>query len=90
MADFDETNRGIISKNDRKTEDVHPDIRGEINIEGIEYWLSGWKKARKSDGAPFYSLSVRRKDALRAAAAPTKQRPAVADLMDDDPDSIPF
>ena len=86
MTEFDRTNTGIVSKNDRKTEDKHPDIKGQINVDGVEYWLDGWKKARISDGAPFYSLSVKRKDAPQAAPAPVKQRASVADLDDD----IPF
>ena len=86
MADYDNTNKGIVSKNDRKTEDRHPDIKGQINVDGIDYWLDGWKKTRNSDGAPFYSLTVKRKDAPQTAPAQSKQRPAVADLDSD----IPF
>lgn len=59
---YDNTNTGIISRNDRKTTDKHPDINGQLNVEGVEYWISGWQKKRKSDGGTFYSLSVKRKD----------------------------
>ena len=41
MAEFDNTNRGSIFKNDKKTEEKHPDMSGSINIEGVEYWISG-------------------------------------------------
>lgn len=92
MAEFDRTNTGIVSKNDRKTTDQHPDIKGQINVDGIEYWLDGWKKERKSDGAPFYSLTVKRKDAKPAGAAPvqSKQRPAKSVLDNYEDDGIPF
>ena len=85
MAEYDNTNTGLLSKNDRKTTDKHPDIRGQINVEGVEYWLDGWKKERKSDGAPFYSLSVKRKDAPSAQPTPAPKR-----LVADDTDDIPF
>ena len=58
---YDNTNKGIISKNDRKTTDKHPDITGSLNVEGVEYFVDGWAKKRNSDGASFYSLYVKRK-----------------------------
>ena len=60
MADFDNTNRGSLFKNDKKTEDKHPDMSGTINIDGTEFWISGWKKTSKA-GTGFISLSVRPK-----------------------------
>lgn len=60
---YDNRNTGIISKNDRKEKDTHPDITGSINVEGVEYWLAGWHKVRQEDGKPFYSLSLKRKEA---------------------------
>jgi hypothetical protein len=63
MTQYDNTNKGIISKNDRKTADSHPDIKGTINVNGVDYWLDGWLKERKSDGGKFYSLTVKPKEA---------------------------
>ena len=60
MTTYDNTNRGIVSKNDRKESDRHPDIKGQINVDGVEYWLDGWKK--EGSRGPFYSLSVKRKE----------------------------
>lgn len=62
MTQYDNTNRGIISKNDRKGKKEHPDITGTINVEGREFWLSGWHKNRKDGTGAFYSLSVKPKD----------------------------
>lgn len=89
---YDNTNTGIISKNDRKTTDKHPDLKGSINIDGTEYWLSGWRKTRNSDGAPFYSLRAERKlgkdaESLGPAPKAEKQPPKRFDDMDND---IPF
>lgn len=55
---FDKTNTGIISKNDRKTEDKHPDIKGTINVDGKDYDLAGWSKKRNDGTGSFYSLKV--------------------------------
>lgn len=57
----DNRNRGTISKNTRKTEDNHPDIAGQINVDGRDYWLNGWLKKNSNDGSSFYSLTVKPK-----------------------------
>lgn len=59
---YDNTNRGTIAKNTRKTEDKHPDIAGQINVEGVDYWINGWAKKNSQDGSSFYSLTVKRKE----------------------------
>ena len=59
-------NDGIISKNDRKEKDTHPDIKGSATINGREFWISGWKKDRKDGSGSFYSLSFTAKDEQRS------------------------
>ena len=87
MTQYDNTNKGIISKNDRKTEDSHPDIAGSINVDGKEYWLNGWKKTRNSDGSPFYSLAVKPKQERAAEIRRDAERDTnfQRDLNDDIP-----
>jgi hypothetical protein len=81
MADFDNTNRGSLFNNEKKTEEKHPDLSGSINIEGVEYWLSGWKKKSKA-GTGFLSLSVRPKqEVTRQSSKPTNK--AKAEDFDD-------
>ena len=75
MAEFDSTNRGSLFKNDKKTEEKHPDMSGSINIDGTEYWISGWKKQSKA-GTGFISLSVRPKEQTRQSNEPTKKAKA--------------
>ena len=41
MSEYDNTNRGILSRNERKEKDSHPDFVGSINVDGKDYWLSG-------------------------------------------------
>jgi len=88
--EYDNTNRGSLWGNDKKESDRHPDFKGSINIEGKEYWLSGWK--RKPDAnpkAPALSLSVQSKDAVQQQGVQQAQQaaaPAQPELSDD----IPF
>jgi len=85
---YDDTNRGIISKNLRKETEKHPDIKGQINIEGVEYWLDGWQRQKNDGSGSFYSLSAKRKDAPAAQPAKPAQKQMAADPFDDE--SIPF
>lgn len=57
MAEYDDTNRGALFKNDKKEKDTQPDYRGSLNVGGVEYWLSAWLKESKA-GKKFMSLSV--------------------------------
>ena len=47
MNKYDNTNRWTLNKNDRKEKETHPDYKGSINVDGVDYWLDGWIK----DGA---------------------------------------
>lgn len=58
--EYDNTNTGVLFKNDRKETDKHPDYTGSINFEGTECWLSAWIKEGKN--GKFFSMSVRPKD----------------------------
>ena len=85
MAEYDNTNSGAIFVNNKKTADNHPDRNGTLNVEGVEYWISGWLKKSKN-GDPFMSLSVKRKEQAAPAArqAPASRNGAAFD------DEIPF
>lgn len=75
---YDNTNRGILFKNDRKEKDTQPDRTGSINIEGVEYFLDGWIKTSES-GRQFMSLSVKRKEKQPQAAPAPRQAPRHGD-----------
>ena len=61
MAQYDNTNRGALFINDRKTPgSKQPDYKGSINIEGVEYWLSGWVK--DTSKGEMVSMSVEPKE----------------------------
>lgn len=91
---YDNTNSGILARNDRKEKDTHPDFKGSINIEGVEYWLSGWTKegreGTKLEGKRYFSLAVTIKEGQTPAAKPAPApRPAPKPAAVDD-DDIPF
>ena len=72
--EYDNSNRGVLFKNDRKETERHPEYKGSINVDGQEFWLSAWVKDGKS--GKFMSLSitpkndqvVRQPEAAHAAA----------------------
>lgn len=82
--EYDNTNRGILSRNERRESDNHAEYTGTINVAGTEYWLSAWVKTRKDGSGKFFSLSVKEKDAKKPE--PRKQSSRVEEMTDD----IPF
>lgn len=60
--EYDNSNRGVLFKNDRKEKDTHPDYKGSYTDgSGAEFWLSAWLKKDKN-GNTFMSLSTTAKD----------------------------
>lgn len=57
MSEYDDSNRGVLFKNDRKETDKHPDLSGTININGTDHWLNAWSKVSQN-GKKFISLSI--------------------------------
>ena len=88
MAEYSNENRGALFANKKKETEQHPNMNGSINIEGTEYWISGWTKV-SAKGEKFISLSVKKKqDAPRQSSAPTRKenpRGSVQDMPDDLP-----
>ena len=74
MSNYDNTNTGILFKNDVGDNPKRPAYKGKIDIDGKEYQLAGW--LREGKRGKFISLKVDDK----AAAKSTK----------DEQDEIPF
>ena len=55
MADYDDTNSGILFFNDEATE-KQPDWTGKFNLDGKEFKLAGWIRHSKKTGKEFISL----------------------------------
>jgi uncharacterized protein (DUF736 family) len=81
--EFDPTNRGSLFKNEKKESDKHPDMNGTLNVNGKEYWISGWKKTSKA-GTGYISISIRQKEEqTRQVSQPTrKSKPEFDDPLD--------
>ena len=60
MATQAYNNNGIVSKNGRKSQNNHPDIRGSAVVGGVEYWVAGWQKTNTK--GTYYSLAFTVKD----------------------------
>ncbi|HET8693561.1 MAG TPA: hypothetical protein VFM33_02725 [Aquabacterium sp.] len=80
---YDNTNRGALFKNDNKETERHPDYKGNIDVNGVDYWIDAWIKKAES-GRTYMSLSVKKKETKKEEK---KSRPPKA--KDQDPD-IPF
>lgn len=59
--EYDDTNRGVMFDNaENKAEnDKRPDFRGHVNVEGVEYWISGWLKDTKVGTVLSLALQVK-------------------------------
>lgn len=57
---YDNTDRGVLFKNLDKDKETQADYKGNINVNGVEYWLNAWIK-RDRNGNNFMSLSVKPK-----------------------------
>jgi len=84
--DYDNNLTGIISRNETKIDEKHPDIKGQCEIDGVQYWVDGWARTRKSDGGKFYSLKFKPKESKPSKPVSNPARVA----QDDDDSGIPF
>lgn len=85
---YDNTNTGMLARNENPTSDKAPEFKGSVNVEGVEYWISAWvregKEGGKLAGKKYFSMKLEPKEAKPAKQAP--RRPS----RDDDDSSIPF
>jgi hypothetical protein len=70
-------NRGSMFDNDHKETEKHPDLTGSVNVNGVVYWINGWKSETQS-GKRKLSLSVQRQDERQPErhAAPAAKKSA--------------
>lgn len=79
--EFDNTNSGVLFKNQQKDTDKHPDYTGKINVNGKEFRLAAWIKEGKA--GKFMSLKVSEMNQNGSA------KPKARDF-DDIPNDLPF
>lgn len=91
---YDNTNKGSIWKNEKRTSEDSPDFTGSLNVEGREFWFNAWKrKEGANEKAPALSFSIKLKEAKAPykVEPPAKSAPAKGASFDDmDNDLIPF
>ena len=105
MAEYDNTNSGVLYINDRRTKPTHANFKGSCTIktpdgELVEYWVSGWEKSGKK--GPFVSLAFEPKEQkesvssgaqssfLSGGAKAAEPAKAKASTQDDLDDEVPF
>ena len=85
--EYDNSNRGVLFKNDRKEKDTHPDYKGSYTDgNGAEFWLSAWLKKDKN-GNTFMSLSTTAKDEVNNKGMQQARQAIQPKELDDD---LPF
>lgn len=87
MAEYENKNQGVMFKNDRKTEEKHPDYTGTFwDADGGEYFCDAWIKKSQKTGGSFLSFRVKPKQAKATAKSEYSSRPLSEELDD----TVPF
>jgi len=76
-------NSGVLFSNDKKDNERAPHYKGNITVDGKDYWLSAWVKEGKS--GKFMGLAVSPKEEYIAKPS---ERSKATDFDSDD--GIPF
>ena len=92
---YDNSYSGTLGKNKKKEPgDKKPDYTGQININGVGHWLSGWIR-KSQDGDTFLSIKAEPKEQRQQPAPRDAGRNRMRDENvrgggGDSDDSIPF
>ena len=73
MPEYDNTNRGVLFRDEKRSNEKAPEYTGTINVDGVEKRLAAWIKV-SSKGTKFFSLSV---SDPKPQSAPTAQKAEV-------------
>jgi len=82
MSEYDNTNTGILFKNDVGDNPKRPVYRGNIDINGAKYDIAGWVREGKN-GKKFISLKV--EEPKEGGSKPRTPEPKIEET-----DDIPF
>lgn len=90
VTSYDDADRGAIWKNERKQRSEQPDFTDNAIIDGVDWWVSGWKREPGANPAlPALRLAFRRKQPVAESPPPTAHAPQAPPPADFD-DDIPF
>jgi len=85
--EYDNSNRGVLFKNDRKAKDTDPDYKGSYtNGNGVDNWLNAWLSKDKN-GNTYMKLSTTPKDEVHNKGMQQARQSLQAKELDDD---LPF
>ena len=93
MADFDNTNRGSIWKNEKRPGKKDPDYRIEFNLDGQDFKVAIWKRAEDANpAAPPWSFKIERpqQSISQRAQAQVRRADPISTGRSDMDDEIPF
>lgn len=72
MPEYDNTNSGVLFRNENKKSEKAPEYTGKINVDGVDKELAAWVKESKS-GKKFFSIRV--SEPYEKAAPAAKEDP---------------
>ena len=61
MTEYNNENKGVLFRSEKKESARHPDYTGSGNYKGDEFWISAWLKESKN-GRKFFSFAFTPKD----------------------------
>lgn len=88
MSDYDNTNRGVLFREQEKKSDKSPDYTGKVDVDGKEYRLAGWIKDGKR--GKFLSLAVSEPQERQEPAFRGDPNPGTGPQGGGDDSDIPF
>jgi len=93
--EYDNTNRGVLFKNEKKAKPTQADYNGNINVEGKEFWIDAWIKEGRDTGKKFLSISAKPKQPKKDydnedVLNDTNTRPQAGEFGSHMEDEIPF
>jgi hypothetical protein len=82
---YDNDNQGAVWRNEKKTQDTHPHFTGSATVNGVEYWVSAWKRAEgAAEKAPLLKFRFTAKEKRE------ESHPVAQNHGPDFDDDIPF
>jgi hypothetical protein len=76
MSQYDNSNKGGVWKNDNRESEKHPHFKGNAEVGGVQYWVSGW--LRNPDGNPNAPAMKFTPKENQPHAQPPQQSPQMA------------
>lgn len=90
MEQRDNKNRGALWPNDKKSQQNHPDYRGQVDVEGVKYWVSAWAGNGSNPKAPALSFSIKKADAAPITQHNQEKGDGYQRQPGDESDAVPF